>query len=419
MAKATPRQTLAGRLLELLRRQRAGGEYPLTVARLAVLAGPDVTAVQALSTLARKGLAADVALANKKDPAAPLALAEDAEPLATSPQLLEFALNRACTPPAKPLQTLAKVTAQVEKPLRPALQAALRRCLEEGTLPPDVAGQTVRGKPHFYLKRFPPPKPPALDLSERLVRALEGQRERGAGSYPVPLDRLVELAGAAPAALVKKALAAEPFRSQAVVALAKPDAPVALAADHDALAASPLLLASALHAARTADNQAVGVADLKKKLVPSLRQPFEAALIRHIASGTLPTGVGCLRIRKKPHLFLLAELGAQAPAAKPESTAAPSAVLAVPDFPRLFEEAFDRLDRARGSPNLVSLVSLRRELPVGRAAFDAELQRLRRAGRYSLSAAEGRHGISPEERDAAIPEDGSLLLFVSRRGPGR
>jgi hypothetical protein len=45
------------------------------------------------------------------------------------------------------------------------------------------------------------------------------------------------------------------------------------------------------------------------------------------------------------------------------------------------------------------------------------LQRLRRAGRYSLSAAEGRHGISAEERDAAIPEDGSLLLFVSRRGP--
>ena len=44
---------------------------------------------------------------------------------------------------------------------------------------------------------------------------------------------------------------------------------------------------------------------------------------------------------------------------------------------------------------------------------------LRRGGRFSLSAAEGRHGISDEEREAAIPEDGSLLLFVSRRGPGR
>jgi hypothetical protein len=224
------------------------------------------------------------------------------------------------------------------------------------------------------------------------------------------------MAGAAPAALVKKALAAEPFRSQALVAIARqPDAPVALVADRDAVAASPLLVRAALGAARSADNQAVGLADLKKKLVPALQQPFADALGRHIADGRLPPGVGCLRIRKKPHLFLLADLGVPAPA-QPPALAQPA--LASPqDFTRLFEEAFDRLDRERGSHNLVSLVGLRRAVPADRAAFDAELQRLRRAGRYSLSAAEGRHGISPEERDAAIPEDGSLLLFVSRRGP--
>ncbi len=419
MAKTTPRVTLAGTLLEVLRRQRAGGEYPLSVARLAVLAGPGVTAEQALKTLVRRGLVAEVALGSKKDYAAPLALAEDAERLATSPQLLEFALNRACAPPAKPLQPLAKVAAQVERPLRPALEAELRRRLEEGTLPAEAAGQVVRGKPHFYLKRFPPPKPPDLDLSERLVRALEGQRDRGPTAYPVPLDRLVELAGAAPA-VVKKALAAEPFLSQALVAMArKADAPVALAADRDALAASPLLVRAALGAACSADNQAVGVADLKKKLVPTLRQTFEAALARHLAAGTLPAGVGCLRIKKKPYLFLLADLGAPVPAAQPAvAQKPPPPALAPPqDFARHFEEAFDRLDRERGSHNLVSLVGLRRALPVDRAAFDAELQRLRREGRYSLSAAEGRHGISPEERDAAIPEDGSLLLFVSRRAP--
>ena len=32
--------------------------------------------------------------------------------------------------------------------------------------------------------------------------------------------------------------------------------------------------------------------------------------------------------------------------------------------------------------------------------------------------AEGRHGLSPEEREAGITEDGALLLYVSRRkGP--
>ncbi|HZY86890.1 MAG TPA: hypothetical protein VFE78_18800 [Gemmataceae bacterium] len=416
MAKANAPVTLAGKLLELLRRQRAGGEYPLSVARLAVLAGPDVTAEQALKALSGKAFVPHVALGQKKDPAAPLALAEDADRLAASPRLLDFALNRACTPPAKPLQPLAKVVGQVEKPLRPVFEAALRRRLEEGALPPEAASQEVRGKPLLYLKRFPPPKPPALDLSERLVRALEQQRGRGEGAYPVPLDRLVELTGAAPAALVKKALAAEPFRSQAAVALARqPDAPVALTADCDVLAASPLLLQTVLRAARSADNQAVGLADLKKKLIPPLRQPFEAAIARRIDERSLPAAVGCLRIKKKPHLFLLADLGALAPT----PPAAPKSALPAPppDFARRFEAAFERLDRERGSHNLVSLVGLRRELTADRATFDAELQRLRRAGRYSLSAAEGRHGISAEERDAAIPEDGSLLLFVSRRGP--
>jgi hypothetical protein len=410
MAKANARAALAGTLLELLRRQREAGDYPLTAARLAALAGPEVTAEQALKALAAKPFAAEVALAHKKDGAVPLALAADAERLAASPQLLDFALNRACTA-TKPLQPLTKIVSQIEKSLRPAFEAALRRRLEEGALPPEAASQTVRGKWYLYLKRLPPP---VLGLSERLVGALEEQRERDAGAYPVPLDRLVEMAGAAPAALVKKALAAEPFRSQAVVALArKADAPVALAADRDELAASPLLLQVALNVARTADNQAVGLSDLKKKLVKPLQQPFEAALVRRITEGALPAGVGCLRIKKKPHLFLLADLGAPAP----KVTAAPAPPPAPPqDFARRFAEAFDRLDRARGSHNLVSLVGLRREVPVDRDAFDAELQRLRRAGLYSLSAAEGRHGISPEEREAAIPEDGSLLLFVSRRG---
>jgi hypothetical protein len=415
MAKANVRAMLAGRLLELLRRQREAGDYPVPAARLAALAGPEVTAEAALKALGGKPFAAAVALAHKKDPAAPLALAEDAERLVASPQLLDFALQRACTA-AKPLQPLAKVVGQVEKSLRPAFEAALRRRLEEGALPPDAACQAVRGKPHLYLKRFPPPKPPAEDLSERLVRALEGQRGRGEGAYPVPLDRLVELAGAAPAAVVKKALAAEPFRTQALVALPRrADAPVALAADLDALAASPLLLQAALSAARTPDNQAVGLAELKKKLAAPLRQAFEAAANRRIGERSLPAAVGCLRVKKRPHLFLLADLGVAAPAPKPAAAPAP----ALADFARRFEEVFERLDCERGSHNLVSLVGLRRGLPVDRATFDAELQRLRRAGRYSLSAAEGRHGISPEERDAAVSEDGSLLLYVSRRGPER
>jgi hypothetical protein len=87
------------------------------------------------------------------------------------------------------------------------------------------------------------------------------------------------------------------------------------------------------------------------------------------------------------------------------------------DFARAFDEAFDRINRHKGGHNLVGLQELRRLLPSARAEFDDGLRRLRLAGRYTLSAAEGRHGISPEEREASILEDGSLLLYVSRRSP--
>jgi hypothetical protein len=87
------------------------------------------------------------------------------------------------------------------------------------------------------------------------------------------------------------------------------------------------------------------------------------------------------------------------------------------DFAGAFDEAFNDIDRRKGSHNFAHLLDLRRALPLARDQFEAGLRELRVAGRYTLSAAEGRHGITPEERAAGIVEDGSLLLYVSRRTP--
>ena len=96
--------------------------------------------------------------------------------------------------------------------------------------------------------------------------------------------------------------------------------------------------------------------------------------------------------------------------------ASPSPCPRPSDFGRRFEEVFNRLDREAGSHNFVSLVPLRVALAdIGRDAFDRGLQDLRRAGRFTMSAAEGRHGLTVEERTAGIIEDGTLLLHVSRR----
>jgi hypothetical protein len=86
------------------------------------------------------------------------------------------------------------------------------------------------------------------------------------------------------------------------------------------------------------------------------------------------------------------------------------------DLAQAFQHAFALLDREGGGHNQVSLVDLRARVPSERAAFDAALQELRRQGCFTLSAAEGRHGITFEEQAAGLREDGALLLFVSRRG---
>jgi hypothetical protein len=68
-----------------------------------------------------------------------------------------------------------------------------------------------------------------------------------------------------------------------------------------------------------------------------------------------------------------------------------------------------------GGHNFVSLAELRAALPMPRDLFDRGLQQLRSAGSYGLSSAEGRHGLTAEEQAAAIVEDGTLLLYVSRK----
>jgi len=86
-------------------------------------------------------------------------------------------------------------------------------------------------------------------------------------------------------------------------------------------------------------------------------------------------------------------------------------------FARRFDKAFDALDAENGGYNFVKLLALREALAdVPRAVFDAELNALRRAWRYTLSPSEGRHQQSTEaERAAGIREHGHLLVYVERR----
>jgi hypothetical protein len=277
------------------------------------------------------------------------------------------------------------------------------------------------------MARKPSKEAAVIELADKLLRVLQSQRGLGPESYPLPVKRLVELTDpAAPPAQVKKALNKHSFLRQAIRAHSKlPEAPIALAADLDRLAASPLLLEFLLRQARNPKTQAFTISKLKERAAGKVQKPFQEAVNRQMAEGTLPPTVAWISIEGRKRLFLLSDLHAGKPpearpqppppqAALPQPAPAPAAPVA---FRAAFDEAFRRLDREGGGHNFVSLIALRQALPLARADFDRELRQLRRAGSYTLSAAEGRDGISPEERAAGITEEGSLLLFVSRNTP--
>ncbi len=415
MPKPDDAAELAARIVQTLERLREQGDaYPPS---LRALTQPDSPLDLVAKALKKKPFAARLLVA-LKHPDSPVALAEDADRIADSPRLIELALSLLCTP-QKRLHPPSRLISKVDKALKPAFGAALQRRLAEKSLPPAVGVVEVRGKPQLYLRALPPP---AVELSQKLVDALEAMRSAGENAYPPSWKGLItQTDPAAGPALVKEAMRLPPFAGRALFAAPRdPEAPMALAEDRDALLASAALLEYALAAVRKPDHQAVPAADLKKKTAKPLQAAFEAAVIARVAARRLPPAVGCLYVRKKPHLFLLRDLnvvpasGGRPPPdlAKNQGADAPRS----PSIASAFDAAFDRLDRQKGSHNLVNLLDLRRAVPADRAAFDAGLQQLRRDGRYTLGTAEGRHGVTPEEREAGIVEEGALLLFVSRRG---
>ena len=80
-----------------------------------------------------------------------------------------------------------------------------------------------------------------------------------------------------------------------------------------------------------------------------------------------------------------------------------------------------RIDKEKQRYGLVHLADVRAAFPkLSKAEFDRAIQDARKAGKLSLSAAEGRHGISEKDREAAIHEKdftgGSrALVYVSVR----
>jgi nucleotide-binding universal stress UspA family protein len=411
-------------MVQVLEAQRRLGSdsYPPTLRRLAELTDPAAPDDLVRQAVKKKPFKDRAILVLSDDPNSPVILADDVEAVAAGPFLLEFALNRVCSPDSPTCDPARLKKLKWATKLKAPFAAAVARRLADGDVPPGVAVVTVKKKKLFHLVRYPLPRPPEIVLAEGLLRVL--RERRAAGDYPVTFSRLVELAQpGADAALVKKALAQPVVKDNLLSAFKDVTAsPVALAEDRDLLVDSASVLEAVLLQKRSVQTQIWKPTDLKTAVVKTLQGPFVEAVNRRAETGTLPPTVGCLRQKGTPLIFLKSDVSEVRPAPpsapEPEPMPPPNRPAhpppVAPDFARRFDEAFERLDRLRGH-NFVSLVDLRRELPVDRATFDTGLQALRQAGRYTLSAAEGRHNLTPEEQQAGIPDGGSLLLHVSRK----
>lgn len=427
MARIDPATHLAGQLVQVLDAQRrlGNGAYPLSLRRLIELTDAAAPAELVSKALGKKKLFGQrTVLGRGKDLDAPIAFADDIEQLAGSALLLEFVMAANCTA-AAPVIGIEKLKSKVPSKLRQSFDAAVRRAVEENILPATVAAITIKSKKYLHLKRYSLPRAPEVELADKLVKTLHAEQHQGGDRYPITLQRLLEVAGAdAGPGVRKKAFRLPAFSEHVVIGIpGSALSPVVLAGDGETLAGSPLLLETVLQHSRQSRGQAFTVAELKKPLATALQRSFEQAVLERVESGALPPGVGSVwrMVRKQVErlLFLTSDL-ALAPAAPVPNRAVPDRGVAAAsghgdNFATQFDRAFAQLDRRSGNHNLVSLAELRRLVPLDRDAFDHQLQELRRAGRYVLKLAEGRHGLTADEQQAAILEDGRLLLFVARK----
>jgi biotin operon repressor len=287
------------------RRARGGDAYPVTLGRLGESARPGTPPELVLKAAGKYPFSERAVVARKKSPDAPVALREDLERLAASPPVLEFALESLYGGGGTPPWPLKKVSGRLDKPLQAAFESAIERRVAENSLPETVGATAVKGKPAFYLNRQPPPKPPATELAERLLRALRGRRERGDG-YPAVLKQLAEEADPAALPEVVGVAVKQPAFADEVLLAAKnsPEAPVALREDLDQFVASRQVLEFALEEMYRTGRPPWPLKKVSGKLDKPLQAAFELAFGRQVAQNALPETVGATQVKGKPALYL-------------------------------------------------------------------------------------------------------------------
>jgi hypothetical protein len=268
---------------------------------------------------------------------------------------------------------------------------------------------------------------PSVLLAEKALGVVRSLKD--IGSYPVPLGRMLDLAGESEAT-AKLVIAKSLLGDRLLCALPpKEKAPakalVILREDIDLVLDGWILagLASLRNLGKGGAFKASDVAKALPKAGAAPKAITDAFEVR-TRQARLPRNVGSVRLRTgkgiEPLLFLLEDVTPPIVFVTPHLTANGSGGhdTAPPPFAAAFELAFDRLNRTLGDRNFVLLRALREALPEVRADdFDQGLAALRQMRRFTLESSDGRQArLTKEDVAAGIRDGGSLLVYASRRG---
>lgn len=440
--KSTSRKPSSSKLLtleqqtksrEALTQLRLDGDYPATLSALAERAGAAIESVaRCLKTKGLKEQIVQLDLASSSI----IVFKDDTDRLATDARVLDFFASNVLakrTAEEKPLRTsLPKffTDAKVPSNLKVAFKEVVEDRLKQNDLPSAIAD---------LLEPQKPPKP--IEIATRLFDVLSSQREASTNSYPVPLERLYQLAEYAdlPDDARSKAIKHKAFADRVAYCGPRPgDASTSksciLKSDLECLRPKLVQRAFEYAAATSLQKNAAGgrttifsAAELGAAMLVSKadKDLFAAQFDAMIDRAEPALALGWLEIKGKRQYFRLADVHSVGSTASTGVTPQPIALQPPVDrkpeaaslFAVDFDAAFRRIDARCGSRNFVKVYDLREELPqYDRAAFDTGLRGLREAGRFTMDSGQG--GYSPlndAERRAGIQEGSSLLVYVTRK----
>ena len=242
---------------------------------------PDLTSETAAAALLKPPAKSRIVVASPSAADSPLLLKEHLELFATQGRFLQWLAEQGCSAET-PVRLLTELTQSLDKRLKKLVDAYWQTNpdqLPEGLAPKQI---TVGRKKLFAIhdQRFPLPEE---DLSQRLVAALQAERQAGGESYPTNWLKLKSLVDCSDQdALLERATAAPPFAGTVREVTVGDNRLLAFSADIPAVIQTDAFLKRLVQSTCSPESPETKLSVLAKRLSKDLQQSFFETWVQRV-----------------------------------------------------------------------------------------------------------------------------------------